>query len=200
MIKRALLGVGPTISASDELTLDQLLTAPIVRQLMRRDNIDEAAVRHLLQVIAAARLTSSIEDDLKADDPHSIVRLLHETARRWCTRYDREMRAQLPGMTRVRCTVLIHLAQHEGVNQAALAKILEIRPITLVRLLDRLEADGFVTRMPAPDDRRAPVLALSAKALPIVEDIYVLTRKIYEDLLLGISQAEDRQATEAGGR
>jgi DNA-binding MarR family transcriptional regulator len=95
-------------------------------------------------------------------------------------------------MTRARCTVLIYLAQHEGVNQTTLAKILDIRPITLVRLLDRLETDGFVTRVPAPDDRRAHILALTAKALPVVEYIYVLTRKIYNDLLLGISKAEDR--------
>jgi MarR family transcriptional regulator for hemolysin len=103
-------------------------------------------------------------------------------------------------MTRARCTVLIYLAQHAGVNQVALAKILDIRPITLVRLLDRLEADGFATRMPAPNDRSAHVLALTAKALPVVEYIYLLTRKIYDDLLLGISKAEGRQATEAGGQ
>jgi DNA-binding MarR family transcriptional regulator len=197
MINRALLGTAPTRSPSDELTLDQLLAAPIVQQLMRRDSIDEATIRHLLQEAAFARGASLAEDDLKADDPHSIVQLLHETARLWCSRYDREVRAELPGLTRARCTVLIYLAQHEGVNQTALAKILEIRPITLGRLIDRLEADGFVTRTPASDDRRAYVLALTAKALPIVEYIYVLTKRIYDDLPRGISKAEDRQVVEA---
>jgi DNA-binding MarR family transcriptional regulator len=191
------LGVGPTSSASDEPTLDQLLAEPIVRQLMSRDSIDEATIRHLLQETAAARWAAWVEEDLKADDAHSIVRLLHETARLWCRRYEKEVRAHLPGMTRARGTVLIYLAQHEGVNQAALAEILEIRPITLVRLLDRLEADGFVTRTPAPDDR-APVLALTGKALPIVEYIYVLTRRIYDDLLLGIPKAEGRQGLRGG--
>jgi hypothetical protein len=47
--------------------------------------------------------------------------------------------------------------------------------------------------MPAADDRRAPVLALTAKVLPIVEYIYVLTRKIHDDLLLRIAKAEERQ-------
>ncbi len=189
--------VAPACSRPDEPTLDQLLAEPIVQQLMRRDRIDEATIRHLLQETAAARPAVWTEDDLDTDDPRSVVRLLHETARLWCSRYDREVRAQLPGMTRARCTVLIYLAQHEGVNQAALAKILDIRPITLVRLLDRLETDGFVTRMPAPDDRRVHILALTAKALPVVEYIYVLTRKIYDDLLLGISKAEDRQSVVA---
>jgi MarR family transcriptional regulator, transcriptional regulator for hemolysin len=187
-------GMAPARPPSDEPTLDQLLAEPIVQQLMRRDRIDEATIRHLLQETAAARPIVRAEDDLNADDPHWP---LHETARLWCNRHNREVRAQLPGMTRARCTVLIYLAQHEGVDQAALAKILDVRPVTLVCLLDRLEADGFVTRMPAPDDRRAHVLALTAKALPIVEHVYVLTRKIYDDLLLGISKAEDRQGVVA---
>lgn len=70
--------------------------------------------------------------------------------------------------------------------------------MTFVRPLDRLEVDGFVTRMAAPDDRRSHVLALTAKALPIVECIYVLTSKIYDDLLLGISKAEGRQVLKQG--
>jgi hypothetical protein len=86
MITRALLSVAPTRSASDEPTLDQLLAEPIVQQLMRRDRIDAATIRHLLQQTASARLASGTEDDLKADDPHSIVRLPHETAGLWCSR------------------------------------------------------------------------------------------------------------------
>jgi DNA-binding MarR family transcriptional regulator len=171
-------------SASEELTLDQLLGEPIVQQLMRRDRIDEADIRYLLKKAAAARPSGWVEDHPDTDT-RSIVRLLHETARLWCRRYDREVRAHLPGMTRARCTVLIYLAQHEGCNQLALAKILDIRPITLVRLLDRLESDGLVTRVPASGDCLVYVLALTAKALPVVECIYGLTRKIYDDLLLG---------------
>ena len=74
---RALLGVTQSRSPSDELTLDQLLAEPIVQQLMRRDRIDEATIRHLLQETASARLASGAEDYLKADDPLSIVRLRH---------------------------------------------------------------------------------------------------------------------------
>lgn len=69
MITRALFGVTPTLSSSDEPTLEQLLAEPIVRQLMRRDSIDEATIRHLLQETASARLASRAEVDLKADSP-----------------------------------------------------------------------------------------------------------------------------------
>ena len=188
---------------SDEPTLDQLLAEPIVQQLMRSDRTDEAAIRHLVQEAAAARLASqahngsstdgSSRDDSGTDDPQAIVQLLHETARLWSRHYDREVRALFPGMTRARCAVLSHLARHEGVNLVTLAGILDIRPISLVRLLDRLEAAEFVVRRPDPDDRRVRVLALTAKALPIVERIDGLTRKIYDELQLGISKAEASQ-------
>jgi DNA-binding MarR family transcriptional regulator len=128
-----------------------------------------------------------------ADDPNTIVRLLLDTARLACSLYDRALRAHLPGMTLGRCAVLIQLAQQERPNQAALARILDVRPITLVRLLDRLEKDGFVERIPDPDDRRAHVLALTAKALPIIESFRDLNRKTCNDLHLGISEAEASQ-------
>jgi hypothetical protein len=67
MINRALLGLGPSSFASDEPTLDQLLGEPIVQQLMRRDGIDGATIRQLLQKTASARLASRAEDDPKAD-------------------------------------------------------------------------------------------------------------------------------------
>jgi DNA-binding MarR family transcriptional regulator len=205
---------GPALRAasaqppSDEPTLDQLLAEPIVQQLMRSDRTDEAAIRHLVQETAAARLAlqthggSSTDDsdtddssrnDSGTDDPQAIVRLLHETARLWSRHYDREVRTRFPGMTRARCAVLRHLAQYQGVNQVTLAGILDIRPISLVRLLDRLEAAGFVMRRPDPDDRRVHVLALTAKALPIVERIDDLARKIYDALALGISKTEASQ-------
>jgi MarR family transcriptional regulator, transcriptional regulator for hemolysin len=157
------------------------------------DRTDETTVCRLLQQTSAAQPASRAEDDPRADDPNMIVRLLLETARLACSRYDRALRTHLPGMTLGRCAVLIQLAQHERPNQAALARILDIRPITLVRLLDRLEAGGFVERIPDPDDRRAHVLALTAKALPIIESIHELNRKACNDLHLGFSEAEANQ-------
>jgi DNA-binding MarR family transcriptional regulator len=96
-------------------------------------------------------------------------------------------------MTRARCAVLSHLAQHEGVNQVTLARILDIAPISLARLIHPLEADGLVARMHDPDDRRAHVLTLTTKALPIIEQISDLTRNTYDDLQLGMSEAETSQ-------
>jgi len=66
MTDSADLGAAPAHPRSDEPTLDQLLAEPIVQQLMRRDRIDEATIRHLLQATAAARRTLRAEDNLKA--------------------------------------------------------------------------------------------------------------------------------------
>jgi MarR family transcriptional regulator, transcriptional regulator for hemolysin len=157
------------------------------------DRTDETTVCRLLQQTPAAQPALRAKDDPGADDPNTIVRLLLDTARLACNLYDRALRAQLPGMTLGRCGVLIQLAQHKGLNQAALAQILDIRPITLVRLLDRLEAAGFVERIPDPDDRRAHVLALTTKALPIIQRIQDLNRTTCDDLHLGVSETEATQ-------
>jgi MarR family transcriptional regulator, transcriptional regulator for hemolysin len=191
---------GTALSAASERrpfaepTLDQLLAEPIVQQLMRRDRTDEPTIRHLLRETAAARTAPPAKNDPpNTDDPYTIVRLLHETARVWRSRYDREVRAQLPGMTRARCIVLTHLAQHEGVNQNALAQLLDVRPMALIRLLNRLEAAGYIVRIADPDDHRARVLALTAKALPVIEHIYDLTGRLCEDEEAGLSQGEASQ-------
>jgi MarR family transcriptional regulator for hemolysin len=165
----------------------KLSSAPKETKSPAPDRTDETTVRRLLQQ------TSAVQPASRASDPNMIVRLLLETARVACGRYDRALHAHLPGMTLGRCAVLMQLAQHERPNQAALARILDIRPITLVRLLDRLEAAGLVERIPDPDDRRAHVLGLTAKALPVIESIHEVNRKTCDDLHLGISEAEATQ-------
>src|SRR5207237_4472081 len=86
---------------------------------------------------------------------HGIARLIRK-------RFDQ--RARGLGLTRAQWQVLAHLARHEGINQAGLAEILEIEPITLGRLIDRMEEAGWVERRQHPSDRRARQLYLTAQA------------------------------------
>jgi MarR family transcriptional regulator, transcriptional regulator for hemolysin len=180
-----------------EPTLDQLLADPIVQQLMRRDRIDESTTRRLFQRAALARTTRILGSippgSCGEDDPITILWLLHETARLWRKRCEREIRARIPGMTRARCAVLVHLAHYEGVNPPGLARALNIKPTTLLRLLGRLEGVGFIARMPDPRDPDAYVLALTAEALPMIERIYGLARRVYDEAQLGISNLEANQ-------
>ena len=78
--------------------------------------------------------------------------LLHDVSRLLRTSFDRH--ARTIGLTRAQWRVLAHLSRNEGIKQVGLADILEIQPITLARLLDRLGADGWVERRPDPSDRR----------------------------------------------
>ena len=107
MINRALLGVATTSSPSDELTLDQLLAEPIVQQLMRRDSIDEATIRQLLQETASARLASRAEDDQYSDEEAerrmnaALRRALNTRPHPQATvRHPRSKKAKTPGADR----------------------------------------------------------------------------------------------------
>jgi len=119
--------------------------------------------------------------------------VIHDVSRLLRRRYEQYARTEGLGLTRTQCAVLAHLARQEGVNQATLAQSLDIEPITLVRLLDRLQEAGFIQRKPDPQDRRAYVLELTATARPILDRIYELAAKVYEDAQAGMSKTETEQ-------
>lgn len=128
------------------------------------------------------------------NDPERMLGfVIHDVSRLMRRRYEQYARDEGLGLTRTQCAVLAHLARQEGVNQATLAQTLDIEPITLVRLLDRLEEAGFIQRKPDPQDRRAYVLELTANARPILERIYGLAAKVYEEAQAGMSKAETAQ-------
>jgi DNA-binding MarR family transcriptional regulator len=114
--------------------------------------------------------------------------LLYDAARLY--RRDFERRAKQLGLTRAQWSVLAHLARNEGTNQSAAADVLEIEPITLVRLLDRLEAAGWVERRADPTDRRARLLYLTDKAHPILDQMYGLAMETRDLALTGIAAGD----------
>jgi DNA-binding MarR family transcriptional regulator len=120
--------------------------------------------------------------------------LLHDTAR--LMRRDFERRSRSSGLTRAQWSVLAHLARSEGSSQAALAETLEIEPITLVRLLDRLEDAGWVERRPDPGDRRVRRLFLTETARPLMEQFQQLAAETREASLSGLSEVERKQLTD----
>jgi MarR family transcriptional regulator, transcriptional regulator for hemolysin len=103
------------------------------------------------------------------------------------------LRARIPGMTCARCAVLLTLEQPESFNQAALAHYLDIAPISLVRLLDRLETAGLVSRLPDPRDRRAYLLMPTAKAQPLIACMHDIIKTIQKEAWLGLSDIETEQ-------
>src|ERR1043165_3270769 len=114
--------------------------------------------------------------------------VLHDVARFLRKRFEQRARVARLGLTRAQWSVLAHLARQEGINQAALAQILEIEPITLVRLLDRLEAAKLIVRRPDPSDRRARALYLTPAARPLLERIWALAASVREEAMAGLSE------------
>src|SRR5437016_13859510 len=84
-------------------------------------------------------------------DPELLV-LLYDVARQMRTRADQ--RARTRGMTRAQWVILAHLERQPGLSQNELAAIVEVEPITIGRLVDRLEARRLVERRSDPKDRR----------------------------------------------
>jgi MarR family transcriptional regulator, transcriptional regulator for hemolysin len=114
--------------------------------------------------------------------------LLHDIARLMRKRY--EQRARPLGLTRAQWQVLAHLQRHEGINQSGLAELLEIEPITIGRLLDRMEEAGLVERRADPADRRARRLFLTERARPMLERGRVLGDEVRAAAFIGLDAAE----------
>lgn len=97
-----------------------------------------------------------------------------------------DQKARHLGMTRAQWAVLLKLERHEGVNQSDLAEFLEIQPITLTRLVDRLCASGLIERRSDPNDRRAKLLYLTPAARPLLERISEQVEAVAEQVLSGL--------------
>lgn len=115
--------------------------------------------------------------------------LLHDVARLMRKRF--EQNARELGLTRSQCSVLAHLARHDGIQQGTLAEILEVEPITLTRLVDRLEQMGLVTRQAPRSDRRIRLLQLTDAARPLLAEIFAIGALTRGEALEGVPD-EDR--------
>jgi len=95
-------------------------------------------------------------------------------------------RAKGRGTTRAQWIVLFRLREQEGLSQVDLADVLELQPISLVRLLDRLVEHGLVERRHDPRDRRANRLFLTAGGRQLADDLDSLRDSIANDVLQDI--------------
>lgn len=90
------------------------------------------------------------------------------------------------GITRAQWAVLVRLERSEGLNQTELADILDLQPITLTRLLDKLSDSGLIERRPDPGDRRAKRLFLTPAARPLLKRLAELGEETMTSTLAGI--------------
>jgi MarR family transcriptional regulator, transcriptional regulator for hemolysin len=97
------------------------------------------------------------------------------------------------GMTRAQWAVLVRVDRAEGLNQSELAEVLDLQPITLTRLLDKLCDSGLIERRPDPADRRAKRLFLTPAARPLLEQLSVLGAETMADTLAGVDRSTVEQ-------
>ena len=126
---------------------------------------------------------------------HEMLLELYDVARLMRTRFDRWARTY--GMTRAQGIILARLARQPGMTQNEMAGLCEVEPITVGRLVDRLEARGLLERRLDPADRRIRRLHLLPAAEPILEDIQRYKDELLRDTTEGLDEATMEIVTEA---
>jgi MarR family transcriptional regulator for hemolysin len=114
--------------------------------------------------------------------------LLHDVARLLRKRFEQNARGS--GFTRSQWQVLAYLAQNEGINQSGLADLMEIEPITLGRIVDKLQTLRLIERHPDPSDRRVWLLRLTPAAHPKLSQLRRLGDVTRGEALTGVSEAD----------
>jgi DNA-binding MarR family transcriptional regulator len=145
-------------------------------------------------IITSLIITSFTEVSLP-DFQHDLLFLLHDVAR--LLRVDADKRARSHGMTRAQWAILIWLERQPGISQKELAEQLEVEPITVARLVDRLEGRGMVERRPDPRDRRIWRLHLLMPAHAVLRDIAVHRADMTSMVTKGMDQESLTIMTEA---
>jgi len=114
----------------------------------------------------------------------SIGFLISDVSRLMRRRFDE--RARAIGVTRAQWRTLTTLIRNEGINQGKLAELLEVEPITLCRMVDRLEEAGHVERRRDPHDRRAWQIYLTDSARPLIDQLRTIADAMFDSALAGI--------------
>lgn len=114
--------------------------------------------------------------------------LLHEVARLLRKRF--EQNAKGSGLTRSQWQVLAYLELNEGINQTGMAELLDVEPITLGRIADKLQTLGLIERHPDPSDRRAWLLRSTPAARPKLAQVRKLGDLTRAEALNGISERD----------
>jgi len=112
--------------------------------------------------------------------------VLHDVARLMRTRFDQRARGY--GMTRAQWVILARLDRQPGLSQNELATICEVEPITVGRMIDRLEARGMVERRADPSDRRIRRLHLLPQAAPILAEIAGYKAVLLDEISEGLDE------------
>ena len=94
------------------------------------------------------------------------------------------------GVTRAQWQALANLTRMGPMTQAALAEVMEVETATIARLIDRLEAAGWIARKAEAQDRRVKLVTMTDKATAIMDEVGVIGQKLRDDMLVDLSPSE----------
>lgn len=129
------------------------------------------------------------------DDTDKLGFLIHDVARLMRRRF--EAKASGSGLSAAQWRLLVRVAKEPGIAQARLAELLEIEPISVSRLIDRMEDGGWIERRPDADDRRVRLIFPTDKSREAYGKVKSMAGEVYEAALHGLSP-EARRATIEG--
>jgi DNA-binding MarR family transcriptional regulator len=127
---------------------------------------------------------------MNSDGTDRLGFLIHDAQRLLRKRF--EARAAAYGLSSAQWRLLVRLVKDEGSTQARLAEFLEIEPISVSRLLDRMEAGGWVARRQDASDRRVRMIFPTDKSRRAFAAVKGIAGEIYEEALTGLSDQQRR--------
>ncbi len=136
------------------------------------------------------------ENKNKSKAPFRAGFLIHDTSRLRRTVFDQAMKPH--GITRSQWWVLSNLSRSDadGFSQIELARLLDVGKVTLGGLVDRLEENGLVVRVPDPEDRRAKRVMMSRKGKALLHKLEEIAAVVNREIMDGISATEEQQLIE----
>ncbi len=130
------------------------------------------------------------DDDARRD----VLFLLHDVAR--LIRVEADKRARAHGMTRAQWVILVRVEGQPGLSQKELAEVMEVEPITVARLIDRMERRGIVERRPDPKDRRVWRVHLCPAARPLLVTLHEARTALARMITCGLDRESIEQFSE----
>jgi len=128
---------------------------------------------------------------IKEDLSRNFGFILHDVARLLRTTFDRRMKGL--GLTRSQWWVLLYVFRSDGATQSELADMLEIEKASLGRLIDRLEAKGWLRREGDANDRRAKRVYLTEAVDPAMKAMRAAAAELRSEALMGLSVADQER-------
>jgi MarR family transcriptional regulator, transcriptional regulator for hemolysin len=101
------------------------------------------------------------------------------------------------GLSRAQWSVIVQLSRFEGISQATLADLMDVEPISLVPLLDKLQKSGCIERRANPNDRRAYQLYLAENSEPLLEQLRAIADDFRSEMMAGLDDAAQQAAIES---